>query len=114
MEYEITVPTEQYGNIKITEEGDIQDAVRAYKETKAEFNGETKDFGAGLPPVEWREAVDLYLIYDEPLEGRQFEQLDEKQLYMIHEIDKMKNRTMYKDWKADQEHIEHIRSINEE
>jgi hypothetical protein len=85
----------EYEFFEVTEFGDYS------KEREMELREQA--VGKGLPAKEWNEALDLYLWRLEPLTGENFDGMSELQVKMIHEIDKSRNRSLYKDMVAEGE-----------
>ncbi len=83
--YTAHVPTEQYGFIAIDVEGDVYDAVEAYRGLQQAWKGT----GAGLADQQWRDLLDEYIATGKISNGGEiWEELDERQRWLINEIKK--------------------------
>lgn len=87
-EYELHIPTEQYGFILRKVTGTPEDAVTAYKEVADAWKG-----GAGLPTDKFNALVDEYLSTGTVVNGGDiWGDLNEKQMWFFNEIKKSNKR----------------------
>lgn len=90
MKHELRIPTqEQYAYITVFFEGTPEEAFEEYKRLTALVKAEDV---AGLPPADWRELIDAYLIgtpYDyESIIGK----LNKMQNFALNEVKKSRAR----------------------
>lgn len=95
---EILIPTVQYGNIRIFIEDTPENIIEESKRLNRIYQG-----GFGLDQKEWNRALDRYLV-EGSIEPSTHEQMDERQQWMIHEIDKSISRQNYKNPKGELHH----------
>jgi len=99
MKYILRVATpEQYCYIEQHFDGEATEAVEEYRRLTALVKG-----GAGLLDKEWRETLDAYPLGNGTT-PETHERMNEKQAWMIHELDKMFARQKYKDLPKDTIH----------
>lgn len=96
---EIRIPTDQYAYINVQVEGEPDDIIQAYKE----FSTLTKP-QEGLPPKEWRTALDEYLNTNSFSNADDtYFKMNPQQQFVIQEIKKSVKRLTAKDIKRREE-----------
>lgn len=88
VEFEVTLPTEQYGNIKARFNGKPEDAVNYYLQLRQEWLNTKRE---GCDPKQWRRILDTYLEKG-TMHPEDYELLGDYQRLVISEIRKSINR----------------------
>lgn len=94
----IRIPTSQYAFIEVQIEDTMENIVAEHNHLERLYKG-----GDGLPDKEWRETLDSY-SQGNGTTPETHERMNEKQSWMIHELDKMFARQKYKDLPKDTVH----------
>ena len=94
MEYELHIPTEQYGFILRRFTGTPDEAVRAYREVREAWDKPKSEYpvGNGLSPATFNKVLDAYLA-NGTLTADEYGEMNLEQQKVIQEIKKSRKRT---------------------